>query len=564
MDHYPKSDLGAPTYAADERLTPIDVGPVQLREMEGGAVGLIRWNTGQIRPVVIDGQHRLFALRELLADEAFVKYLSPDSTRIPLLVLVLDERIGYKPPEGGPSGVLSACRTIFIDINKNAKRVEGARLSLLNDRSISDCSMRLLLTDEIGVDSDAAGDRSGKIPLALIDWHSERAKFDHSLYLSSVLVLRDIVNQALDLEDPHPYELDEWRAHLDRIEARLEPVVEDGWNRSVMEDRLRTAELDELPFSLTQTETRAAANGYVRGPGSLVVEPLLRMEPYLQLIEAYREVALVDGQFELWLGHDKVGKRAFERYSAAEVPDAKLIAHAVKTRYPLAYQVVFQKGILASVQLLESEREQSLLGLTGEPHAGELATRSALTTTWLARFDDRVATWLDDYDFWRGCGVRLDGNIEFTRMAPPAIAGFVGLVLVAPFQEWSRLPTPEHQTPEQQMLSLLVAGQPIGEGLTVGRYGDAASDDVLLATNWLFEQLGCVRGGRMSEPHGRLMRSLASPWLRSVRRYLRAGVRAEGRAGVRAGSLDVSDDEARMLAAVHGGWRLAAIRAAIA
>ena len=553
MDNYPATDPSAPDPPAEERLTRVDVGPIQIREMEGGDVGLIRWNTARIKPVVIDGQHRLFALRELLADAAFVKYLSPHTTRIPILVLVLDPRAGYQPPEGGPSGVLSACRTIFIDINKNAKRVEGARLALLNDRSVPDCSMRLLLTDEIGVDSGAITDRSGQIPLALVDWHSENAKFDRSLYLSSVLVLRDVVNQALELDTPNPYALDEWRAHLERVEARLEPETAEGWDRPFIERRLRTAERNELPFELTQTETRAAAMGYVRGPGSLVVEPLLNAVPYAQLVDAYRDAGLIDGQFELWLGHDLEGKRAFERYAAGEVPDAELIAREVKAEYPLAYQVVFQKGILASVQLLESQREASLLHLTGEPHGGELATRSALTSAWLERFNARIAPWLKDYDFWRGFGVRLDGNIDFTRAAPSAIAGFVGLALVAPFDKWKRAPREMDQTPEQRLLSALVEGDAIGEGRTVPQFGDSSKRQQFLAAIWLLEQVGYVRPGRITEPHGQLLRSLAGPWLRSVERYLRAAAMAEG--------IEVID-EGRLLAAVHGGKRLAAIEAA--
>ncbi|WP_419910671.1 hypothetical protein [Candidatus Poriferisodalis sp.] len=552
MDHYPASSLGAPIASADEGLTTKNVGPIQIREMEGGAVGLIRWNTRQIRPVVIDGQHRLFALRELLADAAFVKYLGPDSTQIPILALVLDSRVGYEPPQGGPTGVLSACRTIFVDINKNAKRVEGARLALLNDRSIADCSMRLLLTDGIGIESEISGERPGQVPLALVDWHSELAKFDQSLYLSSVPVLRDVVNKALDLKQPDPYALDEWRAYLNRIEARLEPEPADGWERSSMESRLRHARRDELPFGLTQAETRAAANGYVRGPGSLVVEPLLKAEPYAQLVSAYRAAGLIDGQFELWLGHDDVGKRVFERYSNSEVPDAELIAREIKDRYSLAYQVVFQKGILASVQLLESDREEALKALTGESHPGELATRSTLTAAWLARFDMRIATWFNEYDFWRGFGVRLDGNIDFTQTAPSAIAGFIGLALVAPFDDWLHSSRPEEGESAQQSLFSLVEGRPIGEGLTVPRYGGAIEDDVALAAEWLFTQLGYVRGGSMGESYGHLVRSLASPWLRSVRQYFRQVARTDG--------LDVSDDEARLLTAVHGGWRLAMIR----
>ena len=554
MDHYPETDRGAPHPPANENLSHVDVGPIQIREMEDGDVGLIRWNTARISPVVIDGQHRLFALRELLDDAAFIKHLSPDSTRIPILALVLDARVGYEPPRGGPSGVLSACRTIFVDINKNAKRVEGARLALLNDRSISDCSMRLLLTDEIGVDANMTRSRPGQIPLALIDWHSEGAKFDRSLYLSSVLVLRDVVDQALDLREPDPYALNEWRAHLERIEARLEPESADGWDRDSMERRLRAAELDELPFGLTQTETRAAAKAYVRGPGSLVVEPLLNSEPYARLVDAYRDAQLLEGQFELWLGHDLEGKRAFERFSASKVPDAESIAQEIKALHPLAYQVVFQKGILASVQLLESEREESLLQVTGESCKGDRTTRSALMSAWLERFNDRAAAWLGDYDFWRGFGVRLDGTIDFTRAAPPAIAGFIGLALIAPFDRWRRAPASEEATWQQQSISSLVAGGTIGEGLTVPPYRNASERDEQLAARWLLDQLDYVRGGGMSEPYGRLVRSLASPWFRSVHRYLRAAARADG--------LEIND-EGRLLAAVHGGRRLAAIRAAV-
>ncbi len=576
MDRYPKSDPGAPDPPSSEDLNRIDVGPIQIRETKGGDVGFIRWNVARISPVVIDGQHRLFALRELLSDRAFVKHLNPHTTRIPILALVLDDRVGYEPPEGGPSGVLSACRVIFVDINKNAKQVEGARLALLNDRSISDCSMRSLLTDEIGVDSSPATNRSGKIPLALVDWHSEVTKFDRSLYLSSVLVLRDVVEQSLELEPPDAYAHNEWSSYLNRIEARLTPDPVDGWDRPAADKRLRNAERDELPFHLTQVETRAAAMGYARGPGSLVVSPLLRAEPYAQLVDAYREVGLIDGKFELWLGHDPEGKRAFERYFDGEVPDADLVARRVKDRYPLAFQVVFQKGILASLQIFESEREESLLRLTGKAHGGEKATRTALEVAWLAKFDERIAPWLADYNFWRGFGVRLDGTIDFTQAAPSAVAGFVGLSLIAPFAGW-RAPSEAIRTPEQRLFSSLTKGNSIGESLTIADYGGASQNLQFQASCWLHEQLSYVRPGGMSTLYGYVVRRLAGPWVHSVERYLDAAARAEAsglleggdrfryfHAVARAEGLEVSDNDAkRLLAAVHGGRRLAAIKAAL-
>ncbi len=552
LDRYPDGDEGAPDPPAGDTLRRIDVGPIQLREMGEDGVGLMRWNTRRISPVVIDGQHRLFALRELLEDRAFVKHLNPQSTQIPLLTLILDQRAGYEPPSGGPSGVLAACRNIFIDINKNAKSVLGARLALLNDQSIADCAMRQLLTEEIGTDPNDPPAREGQIPLALVDWHSEVAKFDRSLYLSSVLALRDAVAQALALRTPDPYDLDEWSAHLDLIEARLAPRPDDGWDRPAMDKRLKDAARNELPFDLTQRETAAAASGFVATRGALIVEPLLRAKPYAELIQAYRKAELLDGPFELWLGHDQEGKRAFERLSTAEVPDADIISKTAKAKHPLAFQVVFQKGLLTSVQKLDGFREEALLLLTGEAHEGAKASVAALTNEWLKAFDKRIASRLNEHAFWRGFGVRLDGTIDFTRSTPDAIAGFVGLALLAPFSDWGRAPARSRWTPEQAQLAQLLDGQSIGDGATVSPYGKATPGQQFLASSWLYDQLTFVRPGRITEPNGQLVRVLAGPWLRSVSKYLAAAARADG--------VELGED-VRLLAAAHGGKRLADVRA---
>jgi hypothetical protein len=94
----------------------------------------VSWNDSRIKPVAIDGQHRLSALKKRYAaaiqDESWEDYTK---WSIPAVIF------GLKKVEGESStpSILEVVRNIFIYINKEAKPPTKNRNILLNDNSVN-------------------------------------------------------------------------------------------------------------------------------------------------------------------------------------------------------------------------------------------------------------------------------------------------------------------------------------------------------------------------------------------------------------------------------------------
>jgi hypothetical protein len=94
----------------------------------------VSWNDSKIKPVAIDGQHRLSALKKryLAAkqDESWADYTK---WSIPAVIFGLKKVEG----EGSTPSILEVVRKIFIYINKEAKPPTKNRNILLNDNSVN-------------------------------------------------------------------------------------------------------------------------------------------------------------------------------------------------------------------------------------------------------------------------------------------------------------------------------------------------------------------------------------------------------------------------------------------
>lgn len=127
---------------AGERVRTVTVTPPN--ELYSGRVEVISYlstlklNTDAARLVVVDGQHRLRALKDLAKTE---------SGREVLQHLTVPACIIWPPwaystnPEGGPS-VKECLRQIFVDVNSKAKQVSGHFSILLRDDHIAAIAIR--------------------------------------------------------------------------------------------------------------------------------------------------------------------------------------------------------------------------------------------------------------------------------------------------------------------------------------------------------------------------------------------------------------------------------------
>ena len=385
---------------------------------------------------MVDGQHRLVAVTQLMNDPSYAGRQELAETTIPVLLLVLAKAAGFTSVEGEDKSVLSICRQIFIDLNKHARKVSPARSVLLDDRDLSAIAMRGLFSESVGGTVSVAQrvEEDGQIPLALMDWSSEENKFDSStLFLTSTLTMRDICASALMYPTPDGNDYAKQTDYVSGLAARLELDADPLFKEPLILKRIEKSELKALPFALNGDELKAAAEGFRRVLGPMVTRALTELAPYRALISEYESAGFLSSPNEVWLGLDKPGRLAFEKEMNVDPLDsAQEIASRVKNAHRLAFQVVFQKAFIGA--LIEMDRFRSALG---EEWFGRDITREELITEWIARFDTRFSNGLADNSRWQGAGINAADNIQWTQSSQRAIEAFVVHGIAAPVSEWT-------------------------------------------------------------------------------------------------------------------------------
>lgn len=444
LSEYGDHDDNAPPPPDDGLNNIIQVGPIRLRTLEEGdiTVGRIAWNTDQIRAVIIDGQHRWYALNSLLdPDSHFPHKEQLRQSEIPLLLLILDERLGFRPGIGITNKVIGTCRSVFIDLNQHARPVSRTRNLLLDDTDITPVSMRAILEQEVGhrttTASTASTDWARRLPLALVDWHSEQAKFDSGPYLSTVLTLADVVDSVLNIKEPGPTEYDNLKDYVVQLSERvqLDSKSDSGITQRSILRRVESAERDQLPFDFTQAEAAALGESFRESVGHIAVQILQRLSPYRTLIEGYRKAGVFGDLTEKWLALNRNGQLALEK----SYPDQDFDQHVrtvwepVKSQCELGYQVVFQKAFVRAAVMMDDVADELLLewdAAEGDEQVGDPRTRQRFLDAFVSRFNEVFTNSLDrNSRAWNGTGIKLDGSIDFSQSSIQSIAAFVAIAL---------------------------------------------------------------------------------------------------------------------------------------
>lgn len=421
---FPSNEI-EPVSPDGDGLLVTQAGPVKFRQLSGRTFGFLSWETSSTAAVVIDGQHRFLAMQRVRNETP--QLLLPDITTLPVLLLVLDERVGFRPVHGGPQGIVKASRAIFTDINKYAVKVSPEREYLLDDLSITAVAMRAVMTQGIGGTKAESMDATpARIPLAIVDWiRPNQTKFDDGPYITSIQALHQLVAEVVQSPAPSGTAYDSLDAWVDRINSRME-VSGPAWNKGAIRQRLEAARETELPFSLTGDEVRAAADSFASGLGQVIVLVLLRATPYRQLIDAYLAAGLLGTRKELWLGQNSHARGVYEiQFNEHPAVDMEAAATATKSAYSLAYLVVFQRGFVVA----GNEVAQIWTQLADEWELDD-ADRTRVVERWLAEFNTAVASTLGDHAFWAGTAVEPSGNINYAQVSKKAVMGLTLLLSI--------------------------------------------------------------------------------------------------------------------------------------
>ena len=248
----------------------------------GAATGQLRWNPDQVFAVALDGQHRLAALQD------FVRNLAkPDAsikeTSVPVIFLILDPDVGYCAP-GATTLLVDVLRRVFIDLNKHAKIPSRARQILLDDRDPISVCVRSLVGDAVTGDMDDLDAVPARVPLLLVDWHTEQAKFEDGPYVTTILALDWAIGCLLRAKPVNDF--------MDYAAVGDQITVLSRWldlDMSAAERRLDELEQGELrPFAYQDNsdndELRSIAEHFQGIWNPVFIALLTRFAPYRDLI----------------------------------------------------------------------------------------------------------------------------------------------------------------------------------------------------------------------------------------------------------------------------------------
>lgn len=193
-------------------------------------------NTDKIKLVVIDGQHRLSALK-YLQSRAIQETDVVANIEIPVCILFSPDAIsGNNQSET----IARDMRELFIRINSTSKQVSGHFLTLLNDKSITSYIIRDFCEK---AKEFPIGD--GFSLLNLIEWnqrHERKASQVNRAYsITTIQIIADTLREFAFLEDSSALKtkellnLEKYRTNLDTDEISIEAICEDKFTTTQIE-----------------------------------------------------------------------------------------------------------------------------------------------------------------------------------------------------------------------------------------------------------------------------------------------------------------------------------------
>lgn len=366
-----EKQLWHPPVIPDEEASgrKVTVGPIAVRYYHdweevgspASKLGKVRWNKDETFCVAIDGQHRLAAIKEIAESGGEMSRAD-----VPVLLILVDPVLGFRSPHATRN--IDILRSLFIDLNKHAKRVSRMRLILLDDRDPTSLCTRATIGKALTDGFSEARQSTPLLPLTLVDWHTDGAKVDQGPYLISVLTLDWGVQKVLGTGPiSDPMQFGSVRNQIGRLERALSLDLERA------KERLAEAESAERPFAYS--DSRPDELGDVEGAFREIWTPSVtwlftRLAPYDRIINAREshgsDIADFTNWYQLWVGAEKdaSGGHALTEYRRLVSRWAEQNRHYEtvlkecleeiedKKRVPgeagvsLAFTVVFQKALI--------------------------------------------------------------------------------------------------------------------------------------------------------------------------------------------------------------------------
>ena len=424
-----EESYGPPEYSPDAvypSWEQIDVGNIRVEYNSDRSIGAIRWHKQRVFPVAIDGQHRLAALKQYCKD---LHQNQPElETKIPLLLLILDERVGFK---GRPEeSIIVTLRKIFIDLNKNARDVPKSRVILLEDRNIQSVCVRTLLAQNVQESSDA-------LPLSVVTWKEDEAKFDSGYSITSVLNLNEIVGYCLghSLELPDLLEKEVVERYVGNILGKLQLDAE---IQKTIKDHTELLTERKEAFNFEKMHIDALKEAFLEQWAPYIIRIFREFVPYKKYLSTAKQINAIDGMLANYLLLSEKKQAQFQEEKKSEDPtfnpqseiDAPLRMLENLKENEWAFYVVFQKALFINFFTLEAQspslfddnrsRKDFLTWWIGQVNT--LHKQGVFNLDWKA---EKGKT-----DLWLGIATNPgSGSIQYSQAAANRISSFITICI---------------------------------------------------------------------------------------------------------------------------------------
>lgn len=435
-------DISIPPITDTGLGKPVSVGGVQIQffgsdvDVVQGA-GKMRWSPSHVDAVAVDGQHRLAAIKKFVNQ---AKQTQWEHASVPVIFLIADERVGFQTPKGAEERprTVSALRSVFIDLNKNAKPVSPTRTILLDDLDLVSVCTRALIGRSLGETVDPE-----RIPLSIVDWTTDRNKIDDGPFVTTVMLLYEAVARLLAVPD---IQMDEDDNSVAKVETWLQQVLPIAAEASREEILAQVRKCARLQTKLSWLPAHIAA---LRGAFEAEWRPhLVRLfaefGPYQRLWTMMAEQDLLGPQFiNLYIsrevmppvaGQDRAkrledaAKKAAEGAWSIEKNYTKPLQQIGKIKSDQwAYKIVFQRALLRLFASVLRDPELYFQGADRQAAVDTmLEALNLLDGSGFMTVNKKVGREL----FWQGSGQGADETIEFTNAGAERIKSWLEVFLI--------------------------------------------------------------------------------------------------------------------------------------
>lgn len=352
QDNFAETELWMPPtlHESGRFAHQMQIGPISIGFWDPDSrSGILAWNTDQLYGVAIDGQHRLAAIKAY-SDSAGSRQ-SLRSTTIPVTLLIFDEALGYASPTSTTH--IDLLRTLFIDLNKHSITINRARQILLDDRDPHSVCVRQLVANSLADNIDILNSLQPRMPLSIVDWHTEQAKFDKGPFITTILGLDWMVGKILNskpIKDFTDYKAVE--TQVKNISTTLKVPLDDASRR--IQQRLSGADL--TPFSYTTDELRLIEDAFAQSWTPVLCKLLTAFTPYKEFLDMRASISGFTLDFQHW----------YELYQRADA-DRKKNTQATKSYQSLVARLqnrndnpITSTRLFDNLERLEEAKSDSL------------------------------------------------------------------------------------------------------------------------------------------------------------------------------------------------------------